>query len=596
MYATNVLLGIWAYAVVGQDPSGSTAELGMYMAAGCLYISIACQGIRVTTAALYFTRLSRQLHEQMLAAALRQTMAWYDTTPLGRILNRFSQDVSLLDLQLPRLFEFTMQHFGAVMVGLLGSCVLIWPSIVVVVPLLLFLRRIFRQYGSVSLHLQRIMLVSTSPVMSKTSSFLTALNTIRAFGKEDFFFRDFVAAMADFNRTYYWIHSLDRYMQSLLVVVCIPVLTLALGLGMLAFGRAGVFAADLSALAMALVPGLSMRIPLWLWCSATTEKFFGGVQRAGEYAELPWEGAAVDRAAWLGAREGAAEAPAPVAGAAALQLEDVHARYQPGLPLVLRGLSLRVEAGQRLGVCGRTGSGKSTLFLACFRMVAVERGRVLVGGVDAAGMPLPLLRASLAVVPQDTLMFSGTVRSNLDFYGRHSDAELWEVLRQVRLDVQVRSLTDALGAPVQEKGSNFSAGTVQLLCIARVLLGRQRAVFLDECTASVDYETDALVQASVREVMAGRAVVCIAHRLHTIIDYDRRRVLRGGPRGGARAPARARRSTWRRFRSAGGQRRGARRSSPEGWGPPPFSSSTSSLLLLLLLLLRLLLLLLLHLL
>jgi len=284
-------------------------------------------------------------------------------------------------------------------------------------------------------------------------------------------------------------------------------------------------------LALALCCGLSLRIPVWMWNMSITEKLLGGVQRVREYAELPWEGGSSDHAAWTAAcaaPAAAADRNWPAEGT--LELQDVHVRYQPGLPPVLRGLNLKVQAGERVGVCGRTGSGKSTLFLACFRMVEPERGRLLVDGRNAQQVPLPALRARLAIVPQDPLMFSGTLRSNLDVQGCHDDTAIWEVLRLAHLEEQVRHLRQGLDEPVQEMGSNFSAGTVQLLSIARILLKGNAVglVFLDECTASVDYETDAIVQAAVRQAFSGRSVICIAHRIQTILDYDKIAFLQAG--------------------------------------------------------------------
>mmetsp|Transcript_57534 Transcript_57534/g.186935 ORF Transcript_57534/g.186935 Transcript_57534/m.186935 type:complete len:374 (-) Transcript_57534:147-1268(-) len=315
--------------------------------------------------------------------------------------------------------------------------------------------------------------------------------------------------------------------MSLFTLLCIPVLTLLLGLAVVSLARLGVLTPALGGIAVSLTSGLAQRIPLFLWCAGTLEKFFGGAQRVAEYADLPWEGRALDHAAWVNdtgaVTRAATDAAARVASSAvpALELEDVYLRYQPDLPLVLNGLTLKVWPGEKLGVCGRTGSGKSTLFLACFRMVNVDGGRIRVAGRDASEVPLPELRSQLAIVPQDPLMFSGTLRSNLDFHGCHGDEELWAALRLARLEAQVRALPLGLDEPVQEKGHNFSGGTVQLLCIARILLARRSVVFLDECTASVDLETDAAVQAAVRSSFDRCAVICIAHRLHTIVDYDR---------------------------------------------------------------------------
>ncbi|CAE8595207.1 unnamed protein product [Polarella glacialis] len=408
MYASPVLLGLWTSAArEGGDPVAAGNALALYVAAGGLVA--AGVAARVSTAALYFARVSGQLHRRMLASVLRQPLVWYDTTPLGRVLNRFSQDVALMDLQLPRLFEFTLQHTSVVLVGVIGAGALAWPVLLVMLPVLWPLRHLQMRYGAVALHLQRLMLNATSPVMSKASGFLTALDTIRAFGREDLFAADFRVAMGDFCRAYYWIHATDRLGVSLLTVLCIPSLTLLMGVSVLILARAGLLTPELGGMALALSAGFAQRIPLFLWCSSTLEKFFGGVQRVAEYADLPWEGGLCDHAAWV--RSSSAdglEAPsselAKVSDFPALELIDIHLRYQPNLPPVLKGLSLTVWAGEKLAVCGRTGSGKSTLFLACFRMIEPESGQIFLEGRDALCVPLPQLRSELAIVPQDPLM------------------------------------------------------------------------------------------------------------------------------------------------------------------------------------------------
>lgn len=531
LYLSSLTLTLWTAASVGSgSPLAAHRELALYVAAGTM-LTLCCIG-RVTSEGLYFVCIARRLHARMLAAVLRQPLLWYDTTPLGRILNRFSQDIALTDLMMPRVFEFAAQHNTAVLVDVIGAGVLAWPALVLFMPLLWPIWRLHQRYGTVAVNLQRVMLMSTSPVVSKVSSFLTALDTIRAFGRESMFTSDFRLAMSDFATAYYWIHSTDRLAMALITILCIPTLILFMGLAVIPMARNGFLSPELGGLALALACGLAQRIPLSLWTTSTVEKFFGGAQRVAEYGDLPWEGNAVDHSVWIKDRMRAPREhdwlKAAVAGAPALEFQDVHMRYQPELPRVLQGLSLKVWPGEKLGVCGRTGSGKSTLFLASFRMVDPESGSILLSGIDTKTVPLSILRSQLAIVPQDPLMFSGTLRSNLDFHGRHSEAELWAALRLARLESQVISLPLGLEEPVREKGSNFSGGTVQLLCIARILLTRQQIVFLDECTASVDFETDAAVQAAVRVAFKECAVICIAHRLHTVVDYDRIACLDGG--------------------------------------------------------------------
>jgi len=206
-------------------------------------------------------------------------------------------------------------------------------------------------------------------------------------------------------------------------------------------------------------------------------------------------------------------------------------RYQPHLPPALKDVSLEVQPGEKLGIVGRTGSGKSSVILACFRMVEASGGALTLDGWALSSVPLLALRCRMGVIPQDSWLFSGTIRSNLDVHGKHSDAELWEVLRLVTLERQAKSWELGLEHEVKEKGENLSAGSVQLLCLARVLLKRPQVLFMDEATASVDSETDQIVQETIRRpgvLPQGCSIITVAHRLHTVIDYDRIAVLSQG--------------------------------------------------------------------
>lgn len=516
MYLSNILLAQWT--------SEQDSDQMVYYAVASLVFA-ACCGLRVVFAALYFTELSRKLHKQMLASVLRQSMAWYDTTPLGRVLNRFSQDMALVDLQMPRIYEFTMQHFTIVVLGTFGASMLAWPVLLLLLLVAFPLFILQSRYNAVALNLQRLMLMATSPVMSQVSSFLIARDTIRAFRRENFFVSDFIRSMDDFYKSYYWIHSLDRLCMSIFSVFFVPFLMLSLGAAVLSLVALEMLTPELGGMALALSIGLAQRLVLYLWCWSTFEKFFGAAQRIAEYAALKWEGSQKDHDDWKKAYD---QPSLTDQGQLALVMKDVSLRYQPGLPLVLNSLTLTVRAGERMGICGRTGSGKSTLFLACFRLVEMDAGEIEIWGRSVTSLTLPELRSNLAIVPQDPLMFSGTLRFNLDFQGHHSDEEIWAALRLARLDGLVMDMPLKLDEPVEEKGSNFSAGTVQLICIARILMAHQRIVFLDECTANVDMNTDSEVQKAVRSACQDCAVICIAHRLQTIMDYDQLAVLDKG--------------------------------------------------------------------
>ena len=204
--------------------------------------------------------------------------------------------------------------------------------------------------------------------------------------------------------------------------------------------------------------------------------------------------------------------------------KEVFLRYRPSTPYVLKGLSLTVPAGEKVGIVGRTGAGKSSLLVSLFRLVEVDSGTIMIDGVDIRGLGLNTLRSRLAIVPQDPVLFTGTVRYNMDPFDQYTDAQIWSALATVSM----RGKISSLDSKVTENGSNMSLGERQLMCMGRAILRNAKILVLDEATAAIDMATDEVIQQALRDKCHGRTILTIAHRLNTILDYDKVCVLGEG--------------------------------------------------------------------
>ncbi|XP_070712711.1 ATP-binding cassette sub-family C member 10 [Pempheris klunzingeri] len=456
------------------------------------------------------------IHNRLLDRVLKATVTFFDTTPMGRILNRFSSDLYSVDDSLP----FVLNILLATVSSLLGTLVVIsyglpWV-LVALLPLALLYHRTQHFYRHTSRELKRLCSLTLTPVYSHFSETLSGLGTIRASGSSARFVEESARRLEQNQRCLFLSNAAMQWLDIRLQLIGVAVVT---GLGAIAVVQHQFDSIDPGLVGLSLSYALSITSLLsgLIFNFTQTEMQLVSVERTEEYSTgLPNE--PQDRNSQL---------PPAWPEHGCVEFCGVVLAYRDGLPNALDGVSLAVRPGEKVGIVGRTGSGKSTLFLALFRMVEINQGQILLDGLDISTVGLAQLRSSMAIIPQDPFVFSGTIRENLDPCGRHPDQQLLDVLDQCHLSPVV-SRMGGLDAEVGERGKSFSVGQRQLLCLARALLTQAKVLCIDEATASVDPKTDKLLQQTIREKFQDKTVLTIAHRINTIMDCNRVLVMHAG--------------------------------------------------------------------
>jgi ABC-type multidrug transport system fused ATPase/permease subunit len=517
---TNWWLSQWtqaeiAAAVPGAAPVARMEYVGGYLGFALGFVLLTC--VRSLCNLLSALRASRLIHERTLAAVVRAPVAFFDTTPVGRVLNRFSKDTDEVDF----LLSMSMTEFGNCIMQLTATLIflaVVQPIILAGVgPLMVIYWLLQRFYRKSYIELQRLDAVSRSPIYAHFSESLAGVDTIRAYRLAGAFARTSDARVDANHRAYFSARMANEWlaMRLDLVGACIVFLV-----AVLAIARRDIITASLAALTLSEALDVTLFLKSAVTSGAMFESRFNSVERLTSYWGLPQEAPAAS------APGAAPPAEWPTRGA--ISYRGVWMRYRPELDPVLRGVSFDVAPGDKVGIVGRTGSGKSSLIVTLFRLVEPFAGAIELDGIDLLTLGLDDVRGRIAAIPQDPVLFSGSVRTNLDPYGRHADGELWDALGHVALKAVVAALPEGLGARVAEGGDNFSVGQRQLLCVARALLRRPRVLVADEATASVDAETDALIQRTIRREFADCTVLTIAHRINTILDSTRVLVMEDG--------------------------------------------------------------------
>ncbi|TYG88788.1 hypothetical protein ES288_A12G048900v1 [Gossypium darwinii] len=464
---------------------------------------------------------ARRLHDMMLNSILRAPMLFFQTNPIGRVINRFSRDLGDIDCNVATSMDmFLNQLWQLLSTFTLISIVSIF-SFWAIMPLLILFYAAYLFYQSTSREVKRLDSITSSPVYAQFREALDGFSSIRAYRAYDRIANVIGRSMDNNIRFTLANISSNHWLAIRLETLGGLIIWLTATIAVLQNGRAENKAAFASTVGLLLSYTLNITrlLSAVLRQASKAENRLNAVERVGTYINLPPEAPDI------------IESHRPPPGwpsSGSIQFEDVVLRYRPELPPVLCGLSFIISPSEKLGIVGRTGAGKSSVLNALFRIVELEKGRILIDGCVLARFGLTDVRKVLSIIPQSPVLFSGTVRLNLDPFNEHNDDDLWEALERAHLKDVILRNSFRLDAEVLEGGENFSVGQRQLLCLARALLRRSKILVLDEATAAVDVKTDAFIQKTIREEFKSCTMLIIAHRLNTIIDCDRILVLDAG--------------------------------------------------------------------
>ncbi|NXI71277.1 MRP1 protein, partial [Anseranas semipalmata] len=477
------------------------------------------QGLLVCCGAFVLTRgslsASRALHHQLLDNVLHLPLQHFETNPVGQIINRFTKDIFIVDIRfhyyLRTWLNCTLDVIGTILVITFASPLFI----VAVIPLGYMYFTIQRYYIASSRQIRRQAGASHSPVISHFSETLQGGSTIRAFGHQERFIRKNNDVVYE-NLVYFynnvisnrWLSVRLEFLGNLMVFFAALFVVLA----------GNTVSSSTVGLSISYALNIIQSLNFWVRKACEIETNAVSIERVCEYANMDKE------EPWITSKR----PPVGWPDRGIIQFVNYKAQYRKDLGLALNDISFQTRSKEKVGIVGRTGAGKSTLTNCLFRVLEGSGGKIIIDGIDISTIGLHDLRGNLNIIPQDPILFSGTLQSNLDPLGKYSDLELWEALELCDLKGFVESLPKKLLHEISEGGENLSVGQRQLVCLARVLLRKTKILVLDEATASVDMETDNLVQSTIKREFCNCTILTIAHRLHTVMDSERVLVLDAG--------------------------------------------------------------------
>ncbi|XP_065826757.1 multidrug resistance-associated protein 1-like [Oscarella lobularis] len=521
---SNIWLAKWSDDEIARGRENETnvtvAPIGYYLGIYASFGFGQALAVLLTSLAVVLGTLiaATNLHRNLLVNILRSPMSFFDTTPLGRIVNRFSKDIYMVDEAIPMSLRWFLDTFFNVIaiVFIISYSTPIFLVVLLPLGVLYFFTQRF--YVATSRQLQRIESVTRSPIYSHFQETLNGTSTIRAYGATE----QFVAEnemRVDTNQTAYYPNVCsNRWLAVRLEFVGNCIILFAALFAVIERNDSHV-SAGLVGLSISYSLQITQTLNWMVRMTSQLEANIVSVERVKEYSETPTEAPAIvdncrPSPGWPNLGE--------------VEFNSYSTRYRDGLDLVLKDVDCRVKPSEKIGIAGRTGAGKSSLTLSVFRLIEAAGGSIVVDGVDIARLGLDDLRSRITIIPQDPVLFSGTLRLNLDPFEEHSDDEIWQSLENAHLKEFFTLINADLNYEISEGGENLSVGQRQLVCLARALLRKTKILVLDEATAAVDLETDDLIQKTIRREFADCTILTIAHRINTIMDSDRIIVLDKG--------------------------------------------------------------------
>uniref|UniRef100_A0A3Q2E358 ATP binding cassette subfamily C member 3 n=1 Tax=Cyprinodon variegatus TaxID=28743 RepID=A0A3Q2E358_CYPVA len=511
----NIWLSEWTNdASLNNTKENVNMRVGVYAALGI------AQGVLVMissfTLAMGNIGAAKKLHFNLLINKLHTPQSFFDTTPIGRIINRFSKDIYVIDEALPSTI---LMFLGTFFVSLSTMIVIVSSTpyfAIVIVPLAAIYVVVQRFYVATSRQLKRLESVSRSPIYSHFSETVTGSSVIRAYGRHDAFVHMSDMKVDDNQKSYYpgivsnrWLGVRIEFIGNCIVLFA----------ALFAVGGKNTLNPGLVGLSVSYALQVTMSLNWMVRMTSDLENNIVAVERVKEYSETeteaPWE-----------VEDKKPPPEWPMKGN--VEFNQYCVRYREGLDLVLKNITLSVKGGEKIGIVGRTGAGKSSMTLSLFRLLEAAGGEITIDSVKISEIGLHDLRSKLTIIPQEPVLFSGTLRMNLDPFDKYSDEEVWKALEHSHLSRFVSNQSAKLEMECSEGGENLSVGQRQLVCLARALLRKTRILILDEATAAIDLETDDLIQSTIRTQFEESTVFTIAHRLNTIMDYTRVLVLDKG--------------------------------------------------------------------